>query len=268
MESGADSIWSYGGYSTINAGDGNDYISNYGSYSSISGGAGNDSIHNAFGGGLIGVLGSSVTITGGTGNDSIYLEDSHTYYGSKSNKIQYAAGDGNDYITGLASGDTLKITGASYTTTKSGSDLIIGVGSGKITVNGGVDAGFIIDGTLEGGEDELPDGWKFTSTLATASVTSADDLDLTEAYGEDIIRVNASKTTNGIEIIGNDLDNSIKGGKGADTIHGGEGNDTISLGGGADIYVYSGGNDYIRDYAEGADKISLESGSILIQTLF
>ena len=108
----------------------------------------------------------------------------------------------------------------------------------------------------------MPAGWKFTETLAAATLATADDIDLTEDYGEDIIRVNASKTTGGIEIIGNDLDNSIKGGKGADTIYGGDGNDTISLGGGNDVYVYSGGNDYIRDYTEGADKISLESGSI------
>ena len=113
----------------------------------------------------------------------------------------------------------------------------------------------------------MPEGWKFASTLATASVTSADDLDLTEEYGEKIKNVNGAKLTSGVEIIANDLNNSIKGGKGADTIIGGAGNDTVSLGGGNDVYIYSGGNDYIQDYKAGEDKIKLSSGSIVSASL-
>ena len=108
--------------------------------------------------------------------------------------------------------------------------------------------------------DTLPAGWKFNSSIVTASVTSgADDLDLTEEYGEKIKKVDGSKISGGVEIIANDSGNSIKGGKGDDVIKSGAGNDTVSLGGGNDIYIYSGGNDLIQDYTAGADTIQFET---------
>ena len=255
---GNDSIRNVADSAKIDAGAGNDYIYNYNygfGSASIKAGAGNDSIYN-YGG-------SNVTIDASAGNDYISLNSSN-------NLIQYANGDGNDIIYGIKSNDTVKITGAKYSTEKSGSDLIVGVDSGNITVVGGASINFKIDGTLKGGEDTTPAGWKFTSTLATATLAKADDLDLNDT---NIKNVNASKTTNGIEIIGNDLNNSIKGGKGADLISGGSGNDTVSLGAGADTYIYSGGNDLIQDYAT-VDAIKFEteienaslSGSNLIIT--
>ena len=74
-------------------------------------------------------------------------------------------------------------------------------------------------------------------TAVIATGTAPCDIDLTEEYGE---MIDASKSKNGINIIGNDLGNSIKGGRGADTITGGTGNDTVSLGSGADVYIYNG----------------------------
>ena len=58
----------------------------------------------------------------------------------------------------------------------------------------------------------LPKGWFYDKTTKTkvTAVKSAEDIDLTYAYGEGIVSVDGSKIANGIEIIGNDLDNYIK----------------------------------------------------------
>ena len=113
----------------------------------------------------------------------------------------------------------------------------------------------------------MPTGWRFNSSVATATVASAENLDLTEDYGSDIKTVNATIISSGVKIIGNNKGNSIRGGSGNDTltggtgadiIYGGNGNDTVTLSGGNDTYVYSGGNDVIQDYAT-VDTIKFET---------
>ena len=146
---------------TINTGAGDDYVYNYYSFlfNSISTGTGNDTIWND---------GSLVTITGGKGNDSIYnncyLQDDggiHYYpdvwdYGSRV-VLQYSSGDGNDVIYGFKANSTVQIaTNSGYTTQKSGNDLIIKVGSGKMTFKDSANTSFkIVTETLP--EDEKPD---------------------------------------------------------------------------------------------------------------
>ena len=137
---GNDSIknsYDYAWYSTINAGDGNDTILlDYALDSSINAGAGNDKIS------LSG--GSYLTINGGKGNDTIYGDGTkHTY--------KYASGDGNDTIFGFNSSDTLKITGAKYTRSTVGSDVVLKVGKGSITLKDAAGTSINIQGTLKGG---------------------------------------------------------------------------------------------------------------------
>ena len=72
--------------------------------------------------------GSNVTINGGVGNDTISL--------GGSTLIKYAEGDGNDLIQGFGDTDTLKIASSSYSTKKSGDNIIVTVGKGKITLEG------------------------------------------------------------------------------------------------------------------------------------
>ena len=108
------------GYVTIDGGAGNDTIYSFDPNVSINGGVGNDTIDtNGF---------SNVTVEGGAGNDTINLNSSY------SSIIQYSSGDGNDIIQGYTSSDTIRISGSSYSTQTSGSDLIIKVGSGKMTL--------------------------------------------------------------------------------------------------------------------------------------
>ena len=82
-------------------------------------------------------------------------------------------------------------------------------------------------------------------------------------YGEKAKKINASKVTNSIEIVGNNNDNSIKSGSGNDTINSGRGKNTLTGGKGADVFVMgSDSNNVITDYNE-EDKIQLDSGNVL-----
>ncbi len=72
---------------------------------------------------------SNVSIDGGKGNDKISLMS-----GSADNVIQYNAGDGSDTVWGFNESDTLSISGKTYSTTKSGKDIIVKVDSGKIVL--------------------------------------------------------------------------------------------------------------------------------------
>ena len=117
------------GYVTIDGGAGNDSILSYDPNVSISGGAGND---------LISLKSSDfngVTINGGTGNDTIYGDSlgGGVLY-------QYKKGDGNDIIYGYTANDSITISGSTYTTSKSGNNILVNVAnSGKITLVGAKD---------------------------------------------------------------------------------------------------------------------------------
>ena len=126
---GNDTILNFADRASINGDEDNDIITNgyfyddRGKYSTLNGGYGNDTIAN---------LTDSATINGGKGNDEIVFNypDCYSYY----NVVQYNYGDGNDSIWGYNSTDTLNITGGSYTRSTVGSDVVIKVGSGSITL--------------------------------------------------------------------------------------------------------------------------------------
>ena len=152
------------GYVTIDAGADNDTICNYNRYVSINGGAGNDEIWN--------YSGANVTITAGDGDDYIWC--------GGANVIQYSSGDGNDTIRGFNTTTTLKIGGGygTYTSQVSGSNILVTVGSGVITLSGAASLASVnID-------FEKSDSWKLNGTTATygsltvKGVTSLDGLSL------------------------------------------------------------------------------------------
>ena len=132
--SGNDSIRNTGENVLIKAGSDNDKIYNYGDNSSINGGEGRDTIKN---------YAADVTITGGKGNDYIYLTSA-----AKNNLIQYASGDGNDTIVGINSDDTLQIAG-SYSTTTSGKNIIVNVGTDKIILKNAINKTVTIESIME-----------------------------------------------------------------------------------------------------------------------
>ena len=117
---------------TLEGGDGNDKIFNNGNNASIKGGDGNDTITNDFA--------MFVTIEGGKGDDYITNDGDN-------NTFVYSNGDGNDVIYGFNDMSTLEISGGSYTTQRSGNDVIVTVGRGKITLKGAANIDLNIDET-------------------------------------------------------------------------------------------------------------------------
>jgi Ca2+-binding RTX toxin-like protein len=205
---GNDTIYNMGASVSIDAGDGNDKFFNsgkgtygrsdyvtiyggagddtiYGSYNyiSINGGSGNDSIENR---------GVSVSIDADEGNDTINIfvvsSTSYDSYG-KYALIKYTEGDGNDYISGFNSTSTLSIGNGygTYCTETVGSDLVLTVGEGKITLSGTAKLSNL---NILGQEEFIK--WRINGTTATYGTSN-----------NAIITINGVKSLDGISLNGN-----------------------------------------------------------------
>ena len=250
-------------YATINGGAEDDTIYNSGitHWSVLNGGAGNDSIYNA--------LGNYVTITGGVGNDTIRIKSLN----ASNNVIQYWEGDGNDYFIdewdALSPNWTLKIGDGSgtYSSQKSGNDIVVTVGEGKITlanmgsktVNIEGNYSKIITGTegadtitissnytfvqALGGRDYIYDYWE----APNHSTIDAGD-------GNDTIQNSGGYLTASGWDPGNYL--SINGGAGNDSIQNSGSNVTI-LGGAGNDYIENQGSNVSINGGAGDDTITI-----------
>ena len=170
---GDDHIYNEGNSDIINSGDGNDYIYIKGIEEELD----QEDVVIA-----MDYYVENNTINGGKGNDTIVFEY------AEGNLIQYTEGDGNDVIYGFShwGDDTLQIGDGTgfYSTQKSGSDLIVTVGDGKITLSGAADCnGLNIAGTEA--------SWKLDGTTATYS--SAD---------KTFVTVTGVKSLSGISLSG------------------------------------------------------------------
>ena len=238
--------WHDGGSNvTINSGAGNDHITNYGSSVTINAGAGNDSVWNGLydkvkinsgaGNDSVSNYGDKVTITGGTGNDTIYNNwdfNSNAPYSDDSGAnvlFKYNSGDGNDIIYGFRADSTLSIGGGSYSTKKSGDNVIVTVGDGKISLMGAASLSAV---NITG-----------TKATSTTTLTVTDKTKSPVTVGSAIKTINASTRTKAVKITGNKLANTIKGGSGNDIIYGKAGNDSILGNDGADKISGGSGND-------------------------
>ncbi|MBR0061014.1 MAG: calcium-binding protein, partial [Selenomonadaceae bacterium] len=224
--------WAMGGYATLLGGDGNDYIDPfYTNNSTISGGAGNDTII---------MMGANSTLNGGAGDDQISLGTSD----SVNVRINYAAGDGNDLIQGFDDKATLAI-GGSYSTKKSGDNVIVTVGKGKITLTGAA--------SLE--------AVNVVSNLLTVDNKNKSSV----TVGAYVKTIDASARAKAVKITGNALDNLIVGGSGNDKLYGKAGDDSLWGGKGNDsLWGGTGDDTFIYQAGEGTDKIfDYQSGDML-----
>ena len=226
---GNDTIRTYGDETSIDGGAGKDSIRNYGDSAKIYGDAGNDRIRN---------YGDAVTLTGGNGNDTLRNYGSDVLF-------TYAAGDGNDKIYGFNETSTLSISGGSYSTQASGNNVIVTVGTNKITL-----AGAAALDTIN------IDGQEYSKTIQTLTNSNASKVTVSTIYGI----ADATARTKAIKITGNLLANTILGGTGKDTLYGKDGNDYLSGGSGVDKLYGGTGNDTLIGGA-GNDSLWGESGT-------
>ena len=224
---------------SITADDG--IIRNSANNSVVSGTGANDTIYNT---------GNTVTIVGGKGNDSINND------GGSGVVYKYASGDGNDTISGYTNADKISLASSTaYQTLLSGSNVIVSVGSGSMTlVNASSKTLNITGGKYD---NSLPAGVTIKgSTLTAGADFTGKSIDVAD-YSEVLTKIDGSKLTKGVSIIGGVL---------PETLIGGAGNDTLKGNGGTDTFVYTAGNDVISDFAQG-EKISLKGASVTSASL-
>ena len=296
---GNDQIYSGGYIEYISGGEGSDYIYLYtnASNTTVDGSAGNDQIYSG---------GEIISISGGDGADYIHLytsaekttvnagkgNDSVMSYSTLGTLYQYANGDGKDTITGFSENDTLHITSGSVSkATVSGSNVVLTVGSGTITlkdykgkqlklkINSGSVNSTVIGGTqsnvvsLTSGNDNYANSVSGAVihglagndiiTNSTTNVTiygGAGNDNLDNRNRNVLIHGDAGND----KILNTSTNVTIYGGAGADsienhsassgaTIHGDAGNDTIKSNGSFAQIFGDAGNDKISlgSYAKG-----------------
>ena len=138
---GNDKLFGDAGNDTIRGGSGND---------SIQGGASNDKLFGDNGNDLLWGGAGNDSVSGGAGNDKLFGDASaDTLNGGKGNDtltggngndvFVYANGDGNDVITDYtAKQDKIRLTSGSISSSSlKGSDVVLKIGSGSITVKSG-----------------------------------------------------------------------------------------------------------------------------------
>ena len=184
--------------------------------------------------------GKNVTIAGGKGNDKVTLGSGNTFF--------YAKGDGNDTLYNFSSTNKIKLSGTSKATPIiSGSDVVFTTDGGKITVKNAAQGTAI---KIVNSKDKVISNYTYTAAgiVDGKSITLKSDFSGTfdaKAY----TKVDGSKVSKSIKILGS---------TGNDTLTGGAGNDTLTGGKGKDLFVFSGGKDTITDYNVSEDKISVD----------
>ncbi|MBR0062370.1 MAG: calcium-binding protein, partial [Selenomonadaceae bacterium] len=167
------------------------------------------------------------TINAGAGDDVISLQSSAAL-------VQYNAGDGSDSISNFNSNSTLKIAGETYTSQKSGNDLIFSVGDEKITLEGAASLSAVnVDGTSE--TDAIIESIGTDNyTVVGAGETGTENISLS---GDELIVIEDTKAKV-----------SITASKGNDTIYSAGKNVTVSLTGGATDLIAAGGKMTVENY--------------------
>jgi len=220
---GNDTVFGYGGDDTIIAASGTD---------SLVGGSGNDSI------------------TSGAGNDILRGEAGNdTLDGSSDNDTLYG-GAGDDSLVGGSGDDELRGEG--------GRDTLLG-GAGNDVLRTGTGDGGTVDGGA--GDDTYyieADGTVITEAAGggTDTVRTAYSIQLAADSEIEVLRVTTQTTTNDLDLTGSNIANQMRGNDGDNVLNGGLGADSMWGYGGDDTYFVDNIGDRVNESAgNGTDAI-------------
>ena len=250
---GGDTLLGMAGSDSLYGGAGNDSLDGGTEGDLIYGGAGNDS---AAGGDdvdlIYGGLGND-SLAGGAGADRLWGEDGNdrlygdsegdTLYGGNGNDSLYG-GDGSDYLDGGAGNDSMD-GGAgddTYVVNATGDRVVEGLDGGIDTVRTALTA-FTLGANVE----------NLVLTATAAATGTGNELDNTITGGAG---ANKLFGLDGFDFLfGGGGNDSLYGGTGNDQIDGGIGNDSMLGGTGDDLILGGTGNDRL-DGEDGADTLS------------
>ena len=249
-----------GGANTLNGLDGND---------TLNGGAGNDTLDGGTG---------NDTMVGGAGNDT-YIVD------SAADTVTEAANEGTDTVrttlnsfslAALLAVENLAFAGTgNFVGTGNDLNNVIDGGAGNDTLNGAAGNDAMAGGI--GNDTYIVDAAGDTVTEAAGAGTDTVQTGNLATYTLSANVENLTNTGNGTFTgTGNELNNIMTGGSGADTLNGGAGNDTLNggigddtLNGGTgnDTMVGGAGNDiYVVDSATDVVTEGANAGTDTVQT--
>lgn len=284
---GADKIFGGLGADTLVGGDGADILAGDAGGDSLDGGLGDDRIFAGSGNdSLIGGIGNDRlygeagddSMTGGTGNDIYYVD-------SIADVVVEASGGGTDTVQTLSdwtlgAGQELEYVHINTTTGRSltgnelgnwlqgnaGADTLIGA-NGNDNLDGGAGADSL-DGGLGDDTFNVDDaGDVVAEASGQGSDTVVASANWTANAGAYIETIRAA--TAGLNVVGNELANTMQGTSGGDTLGGGAGNDRLYGYAGSDSLVGGAGNDmfYVTDTGDvvneatggGADSVQVSA---------
>lgn len=222
---------------------------------SLTGGDGNDK--------LLGNAGDD-TLTGGSGND--------TLTGGKGDDV-FVHAAGKDVITdysasGSNGADKISVDAAPTSFAFKGSNLVLDFGNDKtLTVNGVKNKAL----TFVDGEKSTLRTYIDNGAVSEGGTVTLDENFKGSGYNiskvNDVTKIDASTAKVKVNLIGNNLGNTLIGGSGNDSLTGGTGNDQLTGNDGSDTFIYSGGEDTITDYAA-EDTVKLNKGHSIQSAAF
>ena len=218
-----------------------------------------------------------ITIIGNAKNNTIRSGEGNDILTGGKGKDVFIYSGGNDTITDYTAGqDIIQLNNtylydASLSGTVTGDDIVLYFdynGSeylGSLTIKNAVK--FDRKGNYTGNKLTIIDAEGINTG---AQLYDQSDVTVVNSDGNtikaniEVINVNGSKHSKALTLIGNDENNSLIGGAGADTISGYSGDNILTGGKGKDffVYVYGEGSDTITDYTPKQDTIQLRDGSI------
>lgn len=276
----------------LDGGDGDDVLNAWqGDYSVFRGGAGNDRLTGSMGGGLLDGGAGRDTMSGGEGGETyvvddlrdVVIETYRPYYDNDPNPadqvnawVSWTLGDrlenlvlqGKAAINGTGNGLANLVIGNAGNNSLSG-------GAGADTLDGGL-GNDVMDGGAGADTIRFIAGTAVSVNLATVAAQSTGAGRDTIRNVEHVVtgagndRITGSAGANSLRAgTGNDRlsglagNDRLSGEAGNDRLQGGTGNDVLTGGGGADQFLFSrgGGADRITDFADGSDRIVIDSGA-------